>query len=112
MVGLDRARCPQVRREAVVRDPSRIPMLLAALERRWGDQPDQRLGQLLMNVSRGHDLFALEDDRFLALLGPKTAEERRYVEQQPVARQGAWREGTTLPPSAPGRHKSDGPGPT
>lgn len=60
------------------RDPDRIPEILAALEARWQRVPDQRLGQVLVNVVRrelkpeqseeGMTIFRIEDDRWLELL--------------------------------------------
>ena len=60
------------------RDPNRIPEILAALEARWQEVPDQRLGQVLVNLvrrelspepeSEGEALFAVEDDKLLEIL--------------------------------------------
>jgi hypothetical protein len=39
-----------------MRDSDRIPMILAAVERRWRKHPDARLGQLLVSAyRRSHD---------------------------------------------------------
>lgn len=56
-----------------MRDPARIPRILALLEQRWKEAPDQRLGQLVvnfaesrMNIDHGGyeagDPFYVEDD--------------------------------------------------
>lgn len=60
------------------RDPQRISQILALLEARWKDVPDQRLGQVIVNLARrdlapdpakeGEVIFALEDDRWEELL--------------------------------------------
>lgn len=65
------------------RDPERIPEVLAALETRWREAPDQRLGQVLMNLVRrelapepadeANRLFALEDDTLLEMLKRSTS---------------------------------------
>lgn len=60
------------------RDEARIPEVLEALEARWREVPDQRLGQVLINLvrrelapepeSEGEALFAVEDDKLLEIL--------------------------------------------
>jgi hypothetical protein len=77
-----------------MRDPDRIPLILAAVERRWRKDPDLRLGQLFANVSRRdmHYLFAMEDGELLRLLGPTTDEEDAYIEDEPRARREGWSE--------------------
>lgn len=65
------------------RDPDRIPEVLAALEARWREAPDQRLGQVLINLVRrelapepadeANRLFALEDDKLLEMLRRSTS---------------------------------------
>lgn len=57
------------------RNPDRIPEVLAALETRWREVPDQRLGQLIVNVVRrelspdpadeASAVFSVEDDTWL-----------------------------------------------
>ena len=72
-----------------MRDPERIPMILAAVEREWRKNPDLRLGQLLVVVTKvqgPNPLFNVEDGQLLAALGPQTEEERRYVAEEPRAR--------------------------
>jgi hypothetical protein len=86
----------------IVRDPERIPMVLAAIEREWRKHPDQRLGQLLVNVFRRRGtvpsedesqvLFAVEDAELLRWLGAETDDEQRYVEDERQDRQVGWRE--------------------
>ncbi|HYV39299.1 MAG TPA: hypothetical protein VE988_26660 [Gemmataceae bacterium] len=48
-----------------MRDPARIDQVLAAIREVWVDDPDSRLGQLLVNAMRttdpGLDLFTVED---------------------------------------------------
>ncbi|MBN8866766.1 MAG: hypothetical protein J0H98_04380 [Solirubrobacterales bacterium] len=64
------------------RDESRIPQVIEALEARWQETPDQRLGQFLINLVRrelapdpndeANRLFSLEDDKLLEILGKPT----------------------------------------
>jgi hypothetical protein len=52
-----------------MRDPARIPDMLARLEKLWKERPDLRLGQLILNVAHaGEDLYYLEDEALLARL--------------------------------------------
>jgi uncharacterized protein YihD (DUF1040 family) len=74
----------------VMRDANRIPMILAALERRWSQESDLRLGQLLVNVTQdlgceAGPLFELTDGELLRRLGAETDDERRYVRDEPAA---------------------------
>lgn len=54
------------------RDPDRIDRMLDLLGKLWKKQPDQRLGQLLVNAklptANESDLFNIEDDKTLVLL--------------------------------------------
>jgi len=43
-----------------MRDPKRIPKILKELRKIWEENPDLRLGQLLLNL--GFDFYYLEDD--------------------------------------------------
>jgi uncharacterized protein YihD (DUF1040 family) len=38
-----------------MRDPKRIPEVLEAVRKVWEKDPDQRLGQLLLNAARNDD---------------------------------------------------------
>lgn len=99
-----------------MRDADRITLLLAAIERRWRETPDLRLGQLLMNQLRGSGriepeaggraLFNLEDGELLRLLGPATEDEQRYVDQEPDKRRGGWGAGPGSVPADPGESHS------
>jgi len=56
-----------------MRDPARIDRILKLLEQRWKEQPDQRLGQLVVNFLRHADddtvqVFYVEDDAMEASL--------------------------------------------
>lgn len=58
-----------------MRDPNRIPVLLATIEKIWAESPDLRLMQLLLNLCShqggGHyspDPYFIEDDVVLELL--------------------------------------------
>ncbi len=55
-----------------MRDPARIPVILARLQAAWERSPDLRLTQLVVAVVRPKascpEVFHCEDDRFLALL--------------------------------------------
>lgn len=61
-----------------MRDPARIDRILAALAEHWKANPDLRLGQIVVNLTRataaGHftapEVFYVEDDRIEAALGP------------------------------------------
>jgi hypothetical protein len=48
-----------------MRNPKRIPKVLAKLQKAWELQPDWRLGQLLVNLSRpmhkGYQIFHHEE---------------------------------------------------
>jgi len=55
----------------VNRDPNRIDVIIAVLREVWKQSPQQRLGELLVNIdtrSSTPDLFMLEDDRLLKIL--------------------------------------------
>lgn len=60
------------------RDPDRIPKVLDRLQTVWEQWPDLRLGQLIYCVTAKHDLFMIEDDKFLKLLAEWQSE---YVTQ-------------------------------
>lgn len=83
-----------------VRDPNRIPLVLGALQRKWEKCPDIRLGQLLVNViGRDYNLFGIEDDQLVRLLGEydgMTEREREWVESEPARRSAGLRESLTL----------------
>ena len=84
-----------------MRDPGRIPLMLAAVERQWRKEPDQRLGQLIVNLLRdnrdilrdaeGRALFDVQDSELLGWLGPETEEEETYVREEPRKAREAWR---------------------
>jgi hypothetical protein len=50
-----------------MRDPKRIPDILAKIEELWEEQPDLRLMQLLINALRPEDpsseLYSIEDSK-------------------------------------------------
>ena len=51
-----------------MRDPNRIPEVLATLQQGWEKVPDWRLGQLIENLKRYigvDDLFYIEDDKMI-----------------------------------------------
>lgn len=83
-----------------MRDPERIPMILAALQRRWEAEPDMRLGQLLVvafqrSASVEHPpnpLFGVEDGDLLAMLGAETDVEREYIAGERDAAKRGWAE--------------------
>lgn len=61
-----------------MRDPKRIPRVLAAIEKLWRQEPDLRLMQLLLNFCAHHggghyspDPYFMEDNRLLELLTPE-----------------------------------------
>jgi uncharacterized protein YihD (DUF1040 family) len=45
-----------------MRDPNRIPRVLAKVQAYWEQHPDLRLAQLVTNMNVGTDAFYLEDD--------------------------------------------------
>jgi uncharacterized protein YihD (DUF1040 family) len=52
----------------VMRNPNRIPEIMALLQRGWQRVPDQRFGQLIENLKRYigvDDLFYIEDDEMI-----------------------------------------------
>lgn len=53
-----------------MRDPDRIDRILELLRAAWKRNPDQRLGQLVLNACRGEprwpDVFNVEDDKLEA----------------------------------------------
>lgn len=65
------------------RDESRIPQVIEALEARWQETPDQRFGQVVVNLVRrelapdpadeASRLFSLEDDKLLEMLRKPTS---------------------------------------
>lgn len=46
-----------------MRDPKRIPKLLAAIQAYWEKNPDLRLGQLVRNLAGDEDVFYVEDSK-------------------------------------------------
>lgn len=44
-----------------MRDPDRIPVILAQIEQLWERYPDLRLGQLILNIFRD-DFYHVEDE--------------------------------------------------
>ena len=88
-----------------MRDLERIPLIMAALERRWRDEPDLRLGQLLVNLARNPDsapqaLFDMPDGELLRRLGPETDAEQRYIAEEPAAARRGWHEWLERRPGA------------
>jgi hypothetical protein len=91
-----------------MRDPERIPMILAAVEREWRKAPDLRLGQLLVNLVREHAgvpreeegtrLFAVQDGVLLRWLGPADEAEVTYITEEPTGARAAWQ--TAVGPTA------------
>lgn len=58
-----------------MRDPNRIPQIAALLEDVWKTHPDWRLGQLVVNATRGTDPFHVEDSDMIGLLTKIKGEE-------------------------------------
>jgi uncharacterized protein YihD (DUF1040 family) len=44
-----------------MRDPERINKIIALLRDAWHTSPDQRLGQLIMNLAHPNNMWNLED---------------------------------------------------
>ena len=53
------------------RDADRITAVMDAIESIWCQHPELRLGQLLMGLNDGKDIFFIEEDRLLALIEEK-----------------------------------------
>ncbi len=53
-----------------MRDPKRVEEVLDALRAYWQKCPDQRLGQILWNIT-GRDPFYLEDDELIKRIKEK-----------------------------------------
>jgi hypothetical protein len=74
-----------------MRDPERIQLIFAAVERRWRKDPDARLGQVIVNLLRanrnvpgedeGRVLFNVEDGELLRWIGPETRRRRTTSEK-------------------------------
>lgn len=45
-----------------MRNPRRIPRIMAKLLAYWEANPDLRLGQIVSNAAPGQDVFYIEDD--------------------------------------------------
>lgn len=84
-----------------MRNPERIPLILTALERRWREQPDLRLGQLLTVLLRrelpdlppeeeGRRLFNVEDTQLLQWLGPLDEEGVKFVRDEQEKPSRGW----------------------
>jgi hypothetical protein len=51
-----------------MRNPDRIDPILNELNRIWKECPDLRFFQLIWSLTKGKDLFHMEDDKVLILL--------------------------------------------
>lgn len=51
-----------------MRNPNRIPKILAEIENIWKKYPDMRLGQLIGNVLEGPSLYYIEDYMLIDVL--------------------------------------------
>lgn len=62
-----------------MRDPKRIPKVLAEVERLWKKHPDIRLGQFFLNLSEGNSgaMYYKEDEAVLDRL-------RELYEKPPI----------------------------
>ena len=70
-----------------MRDPNRIPRVLALLEKVWDEVPDWRLGQLIENIARDFgwiDAYYMEDDD----LEKKLNEKIQRIEKRAVTGNG------------------------
>jgi hypothetical protein len=70
--------------EAKMRDPKRIPILMAHIQAFWEKYPDQRFHQMMDLLQRmvrflekSDDLFQLEDDKMLAIMNEINAQTLR-----------------------------------
>lgn len=52
-----------------IRNPERIEPICAALEQRWKEAPDLRLGQLVSVLTGTGDTFGVEDTEVMSELG-------------------------------------------
>jgi hypothetical protein len=83
------------------RDPARIDRVAAKLLELWKLEPDQRLGQLVVNVARSEgrrlelpDVQLLEDDEFERLLDDQLASAQERHEASDAGRDGHGGEST------------------
>lgn len=68
----------------LMRDPARIPKVLALLEQYWNRYPDLRLAQIVGNFSPFRDSYHLEDDALIdALEAALDADEMVAVVRKP-----------------------------
>lgn len=51
-----------------MRNPERIKTLLDCIEEKWNQVPDWRFGQFISNVTAGHNLFYLSDEKLFEIL--------------------------------------------
>ena len=51
-----------------MRNPNRITPFLAIIERVWWKVPDVRFFQLISGVTKGEDLFYMEDEEAIKLI--------------------------------------------
>lgn len=54
-----------------MRDPNRIDTIIEAVKEEWKQEPDWRLGQLIVNISRAagcSDPFFMEDDWLMQVI--------------------------------------------
>ena len=63
------------------RDPARVPVVLGAIEKYWGQHPELRLGQLLVNIAKNEyidsfNVFNLEDDELMRRLIQKLGDNK------------------------------------
>lgn len=58
-----------------MRDPNRIPVVLAAVQAYWEKNPDLRLGQIICNCQPMKDPFFIEEEKLLEWLLRETDRE-------------------------------------
>lgn len=68
----------------MMRNPERIEPMCEALKEYWNEHPDQRLGQLVTNLSTMHDPFHVEDIVIMNELGMEF-EDPLFVDEDEVS---------------------------
>lgn len=68
-----------------MRDPKRIPLILARLQKVWETMPDMRLAQITAMI--GRDPFYIEDNELMKIIEEKAKRANFYAESSRKAKQ-------------------------
>ena len=69
-----------------MRDPNRIDSVIETVKEEWKKEPDWRLGQLIVNISRAAgygDPFFMEDDVLMKVIKGEADQPEDQPEDQP-----------------------------